>query len=69
MDFKPFAQAINQTFVQMSQHELFVLDVDVDELWGHYLASFPAGTNPIYITNTEHDCSCCRNFVKHLGDD
>lgn len=67
MDFKPFAQAVNQAFTQMSQHELFVLDVDVDELWGHYLASFPAGTNPIYITNTEHDCSCCRNFVKHLG--
>ena len=25
------------------------------------------GTNPVYITNTEHDCSCCKNFINNLG--
>lgn len=28
----------------------------------------PAGTNPIFRERTEHDCSCCRNFVKNLGN-
>jgi hypothetical protein len=67
MEFKHFAQAVNRTFTKMSEHELFVTQVDPDALWAHYLASFPAGTNPVYLVNTEHDCSCCRNFIKHLG--
>jgi hypothetical protein len=67
MEFKHFAQAVNRTFTKMSEHELFTTQVDSDVLWAHYLASFPEGTNPVYLVNTEHDCSCCRNFIKHLG--
>lgn len=33
-----------------------------------YLASFPPGTNPIYKTNTEHDCTCCKNWIRNLGN-
>lgn len=44
---------------------LFTVDVD---LWPHYLAAFPEGTNPIFKTNTEHDCSCCRHFVRNIGN-
>ena len=64
-NFKPFAEKTAARFAQLSAHELFV--VDSSKLWDIYLAAFPAGTNPIYRTNTEHDCSCCRNFIKHLG--
>lgn len=36
-------------------------------IWDAYLASFPEGSNPIYKVRTEHDCSCCRGFIKKLG--
>lgn len=66
--FKPLALAVNKRFNELSQHELFVAGADTDELWATYIASFPEGSNPIYKTNTEHECTCCRNFVKNLGN-
>jgi len=67
-DFKPFAQAIHERYTDMSQQELYVTVQDKDALWGAYLAGFPAGSDPIYKTHTEHTCSCCRHFVKNLGN-
>ena len=47
---------------------LFEVNVDKDEMWNLYLDSFPAGTNEIYRERREHDCSCCRQFVKTVGN-
>lgn len=47
---------------------LFEVDLDKDELWQKYLSSFPAGTNLMYRERTEHDCSCCRHFIKNVGN-
>ena len=33
-----------------------------------YLNSYPDGTNPIYRERTQHDCSCCRGFIKNIGN-
>jgi hypothetical protein len=49
-------------------NNLFVVDFDKGLLWQKYLASFPEGTNPIYRTKTEHDCSCCRHFIRDFGN-
>lgn len=68
MDFKKFSQLVHARFNELSKHELFVVGEDPHKFSEHYLASFPEGTNPIYITNTEHDCSCCKNFIRHLGN-
>jgi hypothetical protein len=38
-----------------------------DLLWSAYLAAFPAGTNPIYKERADHDCSCCKHFIKTMG--
>ena len=38
-----------------------------DQLWAHYLASFPEGTNKMFRERTEYDCDNCRNFVRNLG--
>lgn len=66
-DFRPFAAAVNKQLNQLSAHELFVTATG-DDVWAHYLASFPEGTDPIYKERTEHDCSCCKNFVRNFGN-
>lgn len=67
MDFSKFGRAVAEQFQKMQEHGLFVVNTSPDELWELYLASFPAGTNPIYRKRAEHDCSCCRGFVKKAG--
>lgn len=47
---------------------IFEVAVDKGEMWNLYLDSFPEGTNEIYRERREHDCSCCRSFVKSIGN-
>ena len=60
--------AVAQQWQRMSAHELFRTGVDREVLWQTYLGSFPEGTNPVFRKRTEHDCSCCRSFVRTVGD-
>jgi len=66
--FPTAAEAVSSKFQKLSAGELYVTDVPKDSLWEAYLAAFPAGTNPIFRVRTEHDCACCRNFVKNVGN-
>lgn len=69
MDFQPFKQAVAKQFEKlMATGQMFRTNTDKDELWDMYLNSFPEGTNPIYRERTEHDCSCCRQFIKSVGN-
>ena len=65
-NFEPFAQTIEANIQSMG--DLYVTCVDKDTLWATYLSSFPEGTNPIYRERTEHDCSCCRQFIRAFGN-
>ena len=67
MDFNVFKTAVSRQFSVMQQHPLFETAVSGDELWEAYLGSFPEGTDPIYRKQTEHNCSCCRQFIKNIG--
>lgn len=69
MHFYDIKTAVARQFERMQQSgKLFRTDVSKDDLWDTYLASFPAGTNPIFRERTEHDCSCCRQFIKAVGN-
>ena len=69
-DFKKFKEAMQQHVDQMikGHNHLFMADVDKDEMWEHYLNSFPAGTNVMFRERTEHDCSCCKQFIRAFGN-
>lgn len=65
--FGAVQSALTKHFKRMSEHPLFRTDAEGDVLWETYLKSFPPGTNPLYKVRAEYDCSCCRQFVRHLG--
>ena len=68
--FKDFVKAIQKNLQQMSKDtsRLFKVNVDTEELYNLYLDSFPAGTNEIYRERREYDCSCCRHFIRDVGN-
>lgn len=70
MEFIEFKEALQKNFAEMVKDvtHLFEINVDKDELWNTYLNSFPAGTNELYRERTWHDCSCCRHFIKNIGN-
>ncbi|MGI4815965.1 MAG: hypothetical protein ACRYGG_21885, partial [Janthinobacterium lividum] len=68
MEFKEFAAVVTKQFNKMaSEGPLFKMDLQKNDLWDAYLASFPEGTNPLRKERTEHDCQTCKNFVRHAG--
>lgn len=65
MNFIRFRDAVHTQFIRMAQHELF--KVGAGDLYPLYLASFEPGTNEIFRTNTQHDCNCCKRYIRDLG--
>lgn len=67
MSFIKFKEAVEAQFSKMSKNQLLKSSVSNEEIWDTYLSSFPEGTNPMFRERTEHDCNCCKNFVRNLG--
>lgn len=66
--FPKFAQLVATGFqAAMHAENVFASGVDPDFLWEQYLKAFPPGTNPVFKKRAEHDCSCCRQFIKRAG--
>lgn len=67
-ELQTFAKMVAASFQDLVKDtSVFVADLDSDALWAEYLAAFPEGTNPTFKKNTEHDCSCCRHFIRRAG--
>lgn len=63
--FPVFSKAVHERFLSMSGNELYV--VEIENIFDKYLAAFPPGTNPVFKTRTEYDCSTCKQFIRNLG--
>lgn len=67
-NFSALKAAVDAKFQSMSANVLFFTSVSKDELWDTYLSSFEDGTNPLYLERTEHDCNCCKQFIRTMGN-
>lgn len=68
MHFTNIKEAVNTQFTKMSKGILLTTEVNKYDLWDLYLASFPEGTNPVFRERTEHDCNCCKQFIRAAGN-
>ena len=68
MNFEKFSSIVRDNFNKMSKGNLYVVDCGKDEIFEAYLASFPEGSNPLYKERTEHDCQCCKHFIRDVGN-
>ena len=67
MDFKQFADIINNKFVAMSNQPLFTTNVPKEQLWTTYQSAYTAESNPIFRERSVHECNTCYSFIKRLG--
>jgi len=68
MNFQTIKTAVATRFAELAHFPLFRVDADKASMWQTYLGSFPEGTNPIFRKRTEHDCSCCKSFIRAVGN-
>lgn len=70
LDFKIIRNALEENFNKMcEEHDnLFEVELDKDVLQETYLNTIPIKDNKIYRTRREFDCSCCRHFIKSIGN-
>lgn len=67
-EFIKFRKAIQKQFDKMAKEgTLFMSSVSKDDIWNTYLSSFPEGTNPVFRERTDHDCQCCKQFIRYVG--
>jgi hypothetical protein len=69
-NFNAFALAVHNSFqniVKSGAARAVVVDIEPDDLWHKYLAAFPEGSNPVFRVRTEHDCACCKQFIRRAG--
>jgi hypothetical protein len=53
---------------EMIKNPLFLTDVSKEDMWETYIEGFPDGTNEIYKERREHDCNCCKSFIRAYGN-
>lgn len=70
MTFIEMRTKMLEHFAEMTKDNanLYVVNLDRDKLWDLYLESFPPDKNKVFRERREHDCSCCRHFIKAMGN-
>lgn len=68
-DFPAFARLVAGAFQRLAKSgTVFTSGVTGDDLYAGYIAAFPEGTNPLFKKVTEHECSCCKGFIRRVGN-
>jgi len=68
IDFMKLKEPIEAQIKKMMDGDLFVVDLEKDALWQAYMDGLDSvDYNPIFRKAREHDCSCCRYFIKNMG--
>jgi hypothetical protein len=70
MIFKEFRDMLAKHVATMFKQNrtLFRVEYDRDGIWEHYLGCFPDGSDPMFRERTEHDCQCCKAFIRQFGN-
>lgn len=66
-NYHDFVVALQKQLTKMAKTGLFEVALDKDQVWNHYLDSFPAGTNNLFRERREYDCNCCKQFIRDVG--
>lgn len=67
-DYKTFIDAVkDRAALLQKQNNLYDVTITKEELYDHYLSSFPTGTNKIFRTAREYECNACRAFITNFG--
>lgn len=68
LQFTDFKQAVARQLNILTKQPLFSSKATKDDLWSTYLESFPEGSDPIFKERTVHDCQCCKQFIRSIGN-
>lgn len=77
MNFNVFKTAVAAQFKRMQQHQLFTMKPPVvngatvsakETLYATYQNAFPKGSNDIFRKRPVHDCSCCSQAIRAMGN-
>jgi len=69
-NFDKFQTAVYEQMCRITEGNVFRVDTDANmrnTMWELYLSKFPKNSNPIHKTRTEHDCQCCKQFIRTAG--
>lgn len=62
-------EAVQQAFDRIKHLPLFSSNATKDQLWDTYLEKLTTlGHNEIYRERGEHDCQCCKHFIRRIGN-
>ena len=48
MKFETLSELVQKQFEKMSKQQLYIVDLEPNDVWDMYINSFPEGTNNIY---------------------
>ena len=67
--FHLFKTAVQKQFNRIKGLPLFFSNADRNELWDTYINTLTeAGHNEVYRERGEHDCQCCKHFIRKIGN-